>query len=721
MANRLARSSSPYLQQHADNPVDWWEWGDEAFAEARGRDVPIFLSVGYAACHWCHVMAHESFENDDIAALLNEHFVPVKVDREERPDVDTIYMSATTALTGHGGWPMSVWLDHDGRPFYAGTYFPAAPRQGMPSFPQILTALAQAWRDRRDEVLDSAKAISDGLAEHRFQVGTAQLGGLGLDDDPLAALADACEVAVVGLAGSFDAQRGGFGGAPKFPPSMVLEFLLRHHAAAGRRGDAGALDMAAATFVPMARGGMYDQLGGGFARYSVDADWVVPHFEKMLYDNALLLRAYTHWWRISDDPLAARIVRETVEFLLRDLRTDEGGFAAALDADAVPAPELAGILGAASGGHAQAVEGASYVWTPQLLSEVLGEGDGAWAAALLSVTERGTFEHGTSTLQLRADPDDPTRWARVRATLLAARDARPQPARDDKVVAAWNGLAIAALADAGAIFGEPAWVAAAAAAANLLVDVHMVDGELARVSRDGLVGAAQGVLADYGDVAEGLLALYQASGDSRWFTSAAELLAAAVRLFRVDGVWVDHREQGVLPASSDVADNAEPSGAAAVANALLTLAALGGGVDDGGPMAARDLAGELLAGQVAFMGRQPRFAGWWLVVAQAWLAGPLEVAIVGPGGEQGAGAVAEMLTVARRTVSPGLVIAFGAGSAGSVVGGTESGAAVQPLLLRDRQTIDGRATAFVCTLGACLRPTTDPEELAAQLRGGGVT
>ena len=705
MANRLARSSSPYLQQHADNPVDWWEWGDDAFAEARRRDVPVFLSVGYAACHWCHVMAHESFENADIAALLNEHFVSIKVDREERPDVDTIYMSATTALTGHGGWPMSVWLDHDGRPFYAGTYFPAVPRQGMPSFPQILMGLAQAWRDRRAEVMASATAISEGLAQHRFQVDTVKLAGQDLNSDPLAALADACDVAVVGLAGSFDAQRGGFGGAPKFPPSMVLEFLLRQHAAAGTRGDGGALDMAAATFGAMARGGMYDQLAGGFARYSVDADWVVPHFEKMLYDNALLLRGYAHWWRTSQDPLAERVVRETVEFMLRDLRTQQGGFAAALDADAVPGAELAGLLGAGdAAGHQRAVEGASYVWTPQLLVDVLGEDDGVWAAQLLSVTERGTFEHGTSTLQLRRDPTDPARWARARAALLRARDSRPQPARDDKVVAAWNGLAIAALADAGAIFDEPEWIAAAVGAAQLLVDVHLVDGELARVSRDGVVGTARGVLTDYANLAEGLLALYQASADSRWFAIAEQLLTAAVRQFRIDGQWVDHRVSGVLPAASDVSDNAEPSGSAAVAHALLTLSALGGSVDEEGPMGARELAGELLAGQVAFMGRQARFAGWWLATARAWLAGPKEVAIVGPGE-----AVTELWTTARRSASPGLVIAVGADGA------------TQPPLLNDRVALGGHATAYVCTLGACLRPTIDPKELAAQLQGGGVT
>ena len=780
MTNRLARSSSPYLQQHAENPVDWWEWGDEAFAEARRRDVPIFLSVGYAACHWCHVMAHESFEDEDIAAVLNANFVSVKVDREERPDVDSIYMAATTALTGHGGWPMSVWLDHEGRPFYAGTYFPARPRPGMVSFPQLLTALAQAWRDRRDEVLNSAENISGALATNRLQVQTAPLVQLSIEDDPTVGLETACDAAVHALAGSFDVERGGFGGAPKFPPSMVLEFLIRYRATRGN--DAGAGEMTAVTLAAMARGGMYDQLAGGFARYSVDADWVVPHFEKMLYDNALLLRVYANWWRLTGDELARRVVHQTAEFLIRDLRTEQGGFAAALDADAVPSPELAAILGhsgqsghsagppadsgaAAEAGSGSAVEGASYVWTPGQLAALLGPQDGPWAAQLLGVTAAGTFEHGTSTLQMRRDPDDPQRWERVRAPLLEARNLRPQPLRDDKVVTAWNGLAIAALAQAGAIFDEPEWIDAAAAAAALIADLHEVDSRLRRVSRDGVVGNAAGVLADYADFGDGLLALYQATGDARWYRLARELLTTAVKEFRRDGVWVDHLPQGTLPAGSDVADNAEPAGTSAMAQALLTLAALGGGVDDDGPMVARRIVGELLAGQLGLMGRQPRFAGNWLSVALAWLAGPLEVAIVGPrrGGE-GAG---QLLATARRSSSPGLVIAVGAGSvvppasaadahghdaaadgpaagggesdgAGGADGGANGGVgangrreadvdggadtddAVEPPLLRDREAIDGRATAYVCTLGACLLPTTDAEELAAQLHAGGV-
>ncbi len=389
MPNRLAESSSPYLLQHADNPVDWWEWGPDAFAEARRRDVPVLLSVGYAACHWCHVMAHESFEDEATAALMNERFVNVKVDREERPDVDAVYMEYVQAMTGQGGWPMTTFLTPEGEAFYAGTYFPPTPRHGMPSFPQLLLAISSTWAERRDEATAAAGRITQALAD-RAPAGAA--GSTPPTPEELSA-------AVTRLSASFDPRRGGFGGAPKFPPSMVLEWLLRHHA---RTGEPSALAMAARTFEAMARGGMYDQLGGGFARYSVDAEWVVPHFEKMLYDNALLLRAYLHWWRATGSPLARRVVEETAEFLLRDLRTPEGGFASALDADT------------------DGVEGLTYAWTPAQLTDALGPDDGAWAAALLEVTPSGTFEHGASTLQLLADPDDEGRWAEVRGRLLTA-------------------------------------------------------------------------------------------------------------------------------------------------------------------------------------------------------------------------------------------------------------------------------------------------------------
>ena len=408
--NRLVGAQSPYLGQHAYNPVDWWPWCDEAFAEAKRRDVPVMLSVGYAACHWCHVMAHESFEDAATAAQMNEGFVNVKVDREERPDVDAVYMAATQALTGHGGWPMTVFLTGEGRPFYAGTYFPPRPMRGMPSFPQVLTAISQAWNEQRAELEAAGGRISAALAGRGLTSGGD--GGMddgGMDDggtdDGGAALVSA---AVATLAGEQDETFGGFGAAPKFPPSMDLEFLLRH-AAAGRLAagavDSGrvALEVAGRTLHAMARSGMYDQLAGGFARYAVDRAWVVPHFEKMLYDNALLARVYLHWWRLTAEPTGARIALETCDWILAGLGTEQGGLASSLDAD-TPVRGQDGIE--------HGVEGFTYVWTPGQLIEALGPQDGAWAARLLRVSGSGTFEHGTSTLQLdrdvwtSADPDD---------------------------------------------------------------------------------------------------------------------------------------------------------------------------------------------------------------------------------------------------------------------------------------------------------------------------
>lgn len=412
--NRLQHATSPYLQQHAANPVDWFEWGEEAFEEARRRDVPLLISVGYSACHWCHVMAHESFEDDETARLMNAHFVNVKVDREERPDVDAVYMSATQAMTQHGGWPMTVFATPEGHPFYCGTYFP------RPQFQRLLVGVHNAWTGDREQVLEQGSKVVEALNS-----GTALPGGALPTEETL-------ERAVANLERSFDPARGGFGGAPKFPPSMVLEFLLR----SGERA------MSDRTLEAMARGGIYDQLGGGFARYSVDAEWVVPHFEKMLYDNALLLRVYTHWWKATGAPLARRVALETADWLLREMRTPEGGFASALDADS------------------EGEEGRFYVWTPAQLREALGE-DAQWAVELFEV--KGTFEHGASVLQLLEDPDDTGRYERVRARLMAARDLRVRPGRDDKVVASWNGLVIAALAETGTVFERPDLVEAASA------------------------------------------------------------------------------------------------------------------------------------------------------------------------------------------------------------------------------------------------------------------
>jgi uncharacterized protein YyaL (SSP411 family) len=664
MANRLAGATSPYLLQHAENPVDWREWGEDAFAEARERDVPVLVSVGYAACHWCHVMAHESFEDEATAAEMNAGFVCVKVDREERPDVDSVYMAATQALTGSGGWPMTVFTTPAGRPFYCGTYFPPRPAHGMPAFRQVLAAVGNAWRTQRAE-LEAAGAQIVGAISSRLDLGA-----------PSPLTADVLDRAVTALGARYDAERGGFGRAPKFPPSMVLEFLLRTSA---RTGDDRALRMARGTLEAMARGGIYDQLAGGFARYSVDAGWVVPHFEKMLYDNALLLRDYVHLWRATGDRWARRVADETAAFLVRDLGTAEGGFASALDADT------------------DGVEGLTYVWTPDQLVEVLGADDGRWAADVLSVTDSGTFEHGTSTLQLLADPEDAARLASVRSRLLVARGRRPQPARDDKVVTAWNGLAIAALAEHGVLTGRPESIGAARRAAGLLADTHWVDGRLRRASRDGVVGRYAGVLEDYGDLAEGLLALHQATGEGRWLDLAGDLLDVVAEQF-VDGEgWHDTAAdaEALVHRPFDPADGPTPAGIAAAAGAAVTYAALAGSPRH------RELGEAALSSLARLVAEAPQAGGWAAAVGEALLAGPLEVAVSGP-----AGADRDALAAAARaSTSPGAVVVAGEPDSPGVP------------LLAGRPLVDGRPAAYVCRGFVCSAPVTAVSALGVAMEG----
>jgi uncharacterized protein YyaL (SSP411 family) len=662
MPNRLADATSPYLLQHADNPVDWREWGEEAFAEARERDVPVLVSVGYAACHWCHVMAHESFEDPATAAQMNEGFVCVKVDREERPDVDSVYMTATQAMTGHGGWPMTVFTTPDGRPFYCGTYFPPRPAHGMPSFRQLLAAVADAWGTKRAE-LESAGTKLVGAISARLDLGP-----------PSPLTADVLDDAVAALDRAFVEETGGFGGAPQFPPSMVLEFLLRAHA---RTGGERPLHMARRTLEAMARGGVYDQLGGGFARYSVDAGWVVPHFEKMLYDNALLLRVYLHLWRATGDAWARRVADETAAFLVRDLGTAEGGFASALDADT------------------EGVEGLTYVWTPEQLVGVLGPDDGRWAAELFSVTPSGTFEHGASTLQLLAEPDDADRFASVRTRLAAARARRPQPARDDKVVTAWNGLAIAALAEHGVLAGSEESLGAARRAAALLADAHWVDGRLRRASRDGAVGRYAGVLEDYADLAEGLLALHQSTAEGRWLDLAGDLLDVVAEQFVDADGWHDTAADAevLVHRPFDPGDGPTPAGIAAAAGAAVGYAALAGSPRH------RELGEAALALLARLVSRAPRAAGWAAAVGEALLAGPLEVAVSGPAGpERDALAAA-----ARASTSPGAVVVVG-----------EPDSAGVPLLA-GRPLVDGQPAAYVCRGFVCSAPVTDVSALSAAM------
>ncbi|MFD4788921.1 thioredoxin domain-containing protein [Streptomyces sp. NPDC058459] len=675
--NRLAGVTSPYLLQHADNPVDWYPWGPEAFEEAKRRDVPILLSVGYSACHWCHVMAHESFEDRATADYLNENFVSVKVDREERPDVDAVYMEAVQAATGQGGWPMTVFLTPGAEPFYFGTYFPPRPGHGMPSFRQVLEGVHQAWDGRRDEVTEVAGKITRDLAQREI---VQQADGVPGEEELAGAL--------LGLTREYDPQRGGFGGAPKFPPSMALEFLLRHHA---RTGSEGALQMASDTCERMARGGIYDQLGGGFARYSVDRDWVVPHFEKMLYDNALLCRVYAHLWRATGSGLARRVALETADFLVGELRTEEGGFASALDADS-------------DDGSGKHVEGAYYVWTPEQLRDLLGDEDGDLAAEYFGVTGEGTFEHGQSVLQLPQAERvfDAARIASVKERMLAARSRRPAPGRDDKVVAAWNGLAVAALAETGAYFGRPDLVEAAVAAADHLVRVHLDEhGHLTRTSRDGRAGANSGVLEDYADVAEGFLALAPVTGEGVWLDFAGLLLDQVLTRFTdpESGALYDTASDAeqLIRRPQDPTDNATPSGWSAATAALLSYAAHTGSH-------AHRTAAERALGVVKALGpRVPRFIGWGLAAAEALLDGPREVAVVGPSLTDER--TAALHRTALLTTAPGAVVAVG----------TPDGDEFP--LLAHRPLVNGDPAAYVCRNFTCEAPVTGPDALRAALDG----
>jgi uncharacterized protein len=682
--NRLKSATSPYLLQHADNPVDWWPWSGEAFAEAKRRDVPVLLSVGYAACHWCHVMAHESFEDESTAALVNASLVAIKVDREERPDIDAVYMSATQAMTGQGGWPMTVFMTADGDPFLCGTYYPRV------RFVQLVTAVADAWKKNKGQIQSESQRIRVSLAEN-----AAAMSALGGQAGELN-LGDVTGTAVGGLEASFDRARAGFGGAPKFPPSMALEFLLRHDE---RTGQWPALAMAEATCEAMARGGMYDQLGGGFARYSVDASWTVPHFEKMLYDNALLAGVYTHLWRRAGQlrgrdgaALARRVAEETCDFMLRELRTPEGGLAASLDADS------------------DGTEGAFYVWTPAQLREVLGEEDGDFAAHAFRVTEAGTFEHGASVLQRLTEPDERERFDRIRGILLTAREGRTRPGRDDKVVAAWNGMAIGVLAEAGVLFDRPDLLAAATEAAELLVSVHYAPpresspvvgaARLLRTSRDGITGPGAGLLEDYACVAAGLLKLSGVTGESRWATVAGALLDTVLTAF-ADGSGgfydtADHGERLIFR-PADPADNATPSGAFAAADALLSYGALTG------EERYREAAVAALKVLPPIAAKYPRAGGMGLSVAEALLSGPAEIAIVGPDDDP---RTADLLRAALHVAPPGAVFALGSGA-------EPAGNAVP--LLTSRPLVAGGPAAYVCRGFTCQAPVTTPAALRETL------
>lgn len=666
--NRLADATSPYLRMHADNPIDWWEWGSDALAEAVKRDVPILLSVGYAACHWCHVMAHESFADPAVAAIVNPNFVAIKVDREERPDLDAVFMKATQALTGSGGWPMTVFLTPDGRPFFAGTYYPPERTGAMPSFTEVLEAIDTAWRQRRDEADASAAAIGEHLAD-----AFAPIEGSGERLDVWAVLDQ--------VSAEFDPIHGGFGGAPKFPAPLLIDALLV-------KGEPGSLDVAQRTLDAMARGGIHDQIGGGFARYSVDAGWVVPHFEKMLYDNALLLGAYTRGWRrVPDhDPILRwqfeRTVRGIVSWLERELLLPSGGFASSLDADSLDSRGMQ---------H----EGIYYCWSPELLTDALGAEDAAWAAEVFHVTSGGTFEHGLSTLQLRGNPD-PDRLTEVSATLLGERARRFAPARDAKVIAAWNGLAIDSLVWAATVFDEPDWLELARGAAECLWRDQW-DGRLRRSSLDGTASPVGGFAEDYGTVAQGFARLAGARGEPEWLRRAEQLLEQAIELFGAeDGGFYDAAADAeqLFARPRDVSDNPTPSGTASLVSALRLVALLADRPDfaERAEAAAATLAGVLE--------QAPRFAGSALVdalIADEARTGlrPAVAVVVGDDGPLG-----QLVRATWRMAPIGTAVLTGpAGTAGFAHHFDER----------------GEPGVYVCRGTTCFAPTADLAELRTAL------
>ena len=668
--NRLARETSPYLLQHAHNPVDWYPWGEEAFARARAENKPILLSVGYSACHWCHVMERESFENPDTAALMNRHFVNVKVDREERPDVDHIYMQAVQSLTGHGGWPMTVFLSPDGTPFYGGTYFPPTDRHGLPGFPRLLTALADAWTHRQGEVLQSGRQIAEALGQSE----RLRSAGTLLTEEVLGS-------AFHGVSAQFDEEHGGLGGAPKFPQPMIWEFVLRF---ARRGGNEYARRMVHTTLVRMARGGMYDQVGGGFARYSVDAHWLVPHFEKMLYDNAQLASLYLHGWLAFGDAECRRVCEETLDYVVREMTDPSGGFYSAQDAD--------------SEGH----EGKFFVWTPDELRAVLGaEADAAMA---YWGVDRGPNFEGKSILYLPGEPD-PTRMAAARRKLYEARERRVHPGRDDKVLAGWNGLMCQAFAEAGRALGRADYVAAAVRNAEFVLGSMRRDGRLMRTWKAGQA-RLNGYLEDYAMVAAALVTLYEATFDRRWLDAARGLVAELLRLFwdeTLEGFYdtgIDHERLIVRP--RNLYDNAVPSGSSVAIEALLRLAELTG------DRAYEQRAVAALRPMADLMSRHPTAFGRFLCALDFHLGPRTELALLAPR------AIEEVAPLAReafRRYLPNLV------AAGAVADWPQAVAGIP--LLEGRGVVDGKPTAYVCRNYACELPVTEVSALGHQLDAAG--
>ncbi len=679
MPNRLAHETSPYLLQHADNPVDWYSWGEEALRKAKEENKPIFLSIGYAACHWCHVMEHESFEDPATAALMNEHFVNVKVDREERPDLDAIYMQAVVALTGHGGWPMSVWLTPDGVPFYGGTYFPDAPRHGMPSFKQVLTSLNEAWVNQRDEVQRATGSVLDHLKQESSLPGESE-GELSRD---------VLDVAVQNVGAAFDWSNGGWGKAPKFPQPMTIEFLLRYHV---RMGDEYSRRMIDKALTKMARGGITDQIGGGFHRYATDAIWLVPHFEKMLYDNSQLARAYLHAWQLTGEELYQRIAVETLDYVAREMTHPDGGFYSTQDADS------------------EGEEGKFFVWSIDEMREVLGD-EAIPLNDVFGVTQSGNFE-GHNILHVARDPEDVARahgldvdrlhtiLAESKRKLFGAREKRVKPGRDEKVLTAWNGLMLAAFAEAARALKRDDYRQVAVRNADFLLrELRKPEGRLLRSWKAGSGAKLNGYLEDYSHLIEGLLALYQTTFEARWFAAARELADAMIAHFAApDGTFYDTSDdhEALVVRPRDLQDNAVPSGNAMAAMVLLKLGAYTG------ESRYTDIAEKSLRGLQAAFQKYPTAFGQWLVAYEFAIGSPQEIAVVG---DPESADTQAMLDVIFAGFRPHQVVALKRP-------GEES-----PIPLLDhREQIDGRATVSVCQHFACMRPVTEPKALEDQLR-----
>jgi uncharacterized protein YyaL (SSP411 family) len=668
MANRLAEETSPYLLQHKDNPVDWQPWGPDALGQAASEDKPILLSIGYSACHWCHVMERESFEDEETAKLINESFVPIKVDREERPDVDDIYMEAVQGMTGQGGWPLTVFLDPEGVPFYGGTYFPPEPRQGMPSFQQVLEATSGAYRTQREELREASARIRESLGA----VGRVEQSTEPLDESVLAQ-------ATSGLLANLDRTHGGFGGAPKFPPASALEFLL----------DRDQSEPVRLTLDKMMHGGIYDQLGGGFARYSVDATWLVPHFEKMLYDNALLARAYLHGWQVIGEERWRRVCEETLDWALREMRGPEGGFYSALDADS------------------EGEEGRFYVWDEEELRTALSEAGlstdaiervlGHWG-----VSPTGNFE-GRNILHvpLGASAQQHAELEDARTALYAWRDRRVRPGLDDKRICSWNALMIAALADAGAALGRPEYIDAASACARFIWEsMRDSKGRLRRSWKEG-DARLNAYLEDHAFLVEALLRVYEATLEVRWFDAARETADSMIEHFADDergGFFTtsdDHEE--LIARRKDVGDHPIPSGNSSAAYGLLRLAALTGERD----YEERAVGTMRLFAPAA--ARHPDAFGHLLQSIDFHLSPVREVALVAPANGGGSAPLDDLARVVRSAHRPHVVLA----------GGPEG--SERPELLRERPAVEGKPAAYVCEHFACKAPVTEPKELEAAL------